>query len=171
MSDPAEMPASNVEATLSIAPLCFVMMPFREPFETYYSSIIRPAVVAASLDPKRGDSLFRPSPIVADIWRMIRDAKVLVADLTGTNANVFYELGLAHAIGKPVVLLAETMDDVPFDLRSLRILLYDKDHPSWGAKFGWRRRLKKVDSRQCDAAPSEAAEHDGRPAGADRRSI
>ncbi len=59
----------------------------------------------------RGDSLFLPTPIMGDIWKMIQDAKVVLAELTSKNANVFYELGLAHAIGKPVVLISETMQD------------------------------------------------------------
>jgi hypothetical protein len=82
---------------------CLVLMPFKEPFDTYFLSIIQPGVKSAELEPLRGDSLFRPSPIMADVWQMIQDSKVLVADLTEKNANVFYELGLAHAIGKPVV--------------------------------------------------------------------
>jgi hypothetical protein len=48
---------------------------------------------------------------------------------TGKNLNVFYELGLAHAIGKPIVLISESMDEVPFDLQSLRVVTYNKDHP------------------------------------------
>ena len=100
---------------------CFVLMPFKEPYDAYFATIIRPAVTAAGLEVVRGDSLFRPSPIMADVWRMIQDAKVLVAELTEKNANVFYELGLAHAVGKPVVLIAETLADVPFDLQSLRV--------------------------------------------------
>jgi len=47
---------------------------------------------------------------------------VLLADLTGKNPNVFYELGLAHALAKPVILIAETLDDIPFDLRALRVI-------------------------------------------------
>lgn len=97
--------------------------------------IFEPAVVAANLKPVRGDSLFRPSPIMADIWQMIQDAKVLVAELTQKNANVFYELGLAHALGKPVILVSETIEDVPFDLQPLRVILYDKSDPAWGAKL------------------------------------
>jgi len=112
-----------------------VLMPFKDPFDTYYHSIIQPAVTAARLDPQRGDSLFRPSPIMADVWRMIQDARVLVADLTEKNANVFYELGLAHAIGKPVVLIADNIGDVPFDLQPLRVILYDKNDPKWGAEL------------------------------------
>jgi hypothetical protein len=114
---------------------CFILMPFKEPFNTYYNSIIKPAVVAANLDPLRGDSLFRPSPIMGDVWTMIQEAKVLVAELTEKNANVFYELGLSHAIGKPVILLSETIDDVPFDLQPLRVVLYNKNHPAWGNKL------------------------------------
>lgn len=114
---------------------CFVLMPFKEPFNTYYVSIIKPAILVANLDPLRGDSLFTPTPIMGDIWRMIREAKVLVAEFTGKNPNVFYELGLGHAIGKPIVLISETMDDVPFDLRHLRVILYDKNDPAWGNKL------------------------------------
>ncbi|GAI10778.1 unnamed protein product, partial [marine sediment metagenome] len=54
---------------------------------------------------------------------------------TEKNPNVFYELGLGHAIGKPIVLISETMEDVPFDLRPLRVILYDKDDPAWGNKL------------------------------------
>lgn len=114
---------------------CLVLMPFKEPFDTYYLSIIKPAVTAAKLHSVRGDSLFRPSPIMADIWQMIQDSEVLVADLTEKNANVFYELGLAHAIGKPVVLISDNLADVPFDLQSLRVIIYDKNDPSWGSEL------------------------------------
>lgn len=117
----------------TLADTCFVLMPFKEPFDIYYSAIIEPAILAAHLEPLRGDSLFRPSPIMADVWQMIQDAKVLVAELTERNANVFYELGLAHAIGKPVILISETIVDVPFDLQPLRVLLYNKSDPAWGA--------------------------------------
>ncbi len=114
---------------------CMVLTPFKEPFDTYFLSIIKPAVTAANLEAIRGDSLFRPSPIMADVWKFIQDAKVLVADLTEKNANVFYELGLAHALGKPVVLLADNLADVPFDLQSLRVIIYDKNEPAWGAEL------------------------------------
>lgn len=110
-------------------------MPFKEPFDTYFSAIIKPAITSLRLVAQRGDSLFRPSPIMGDIWEMIQNTKVLLAELTGKNANVFYELGLAHAIGKPVVLLSETIDDVPFDLQPLRVILYDKDDPAWGLRL------------------------------------
>lgn len=112
---------------------CFVLMPFKEPFNAYFSKIILPAIEDCGLYAVRGDSLFRPSTIMDDVWGGIRASKVLIAELTERNPNVFYELGLAHALSKPVILISQSMDDVPFDLRSIRVILYDKDDPDWGA--------------------------------------
>ena len=129
------------------------MMPFKEPFDMYYTAIFKPAIEEAGLKPVRADDLFRLSVIVSDIWQMIRGAGVLLAELTTKNANVFYELGLAHALGKPVVLVSENMSDVPFDLQQLRVLLYDKDNPSWGDSF----TLEIVSSlKQTISEPIEA---------------
>lgn len=72
---------------------CMVLMPFKEPFDTYFQSIIKPAIHSAQLESVRGDSLFRPSPIMADVWQMIQNCKVLVADLTEKNATFFTNLG------------------------------------------------------------------------------
>jgi len=135
---------------------CFVMMPFKGPFNLYYNSIFKPAIKKANLDPVRADDLFRPSVIVSDLWQMIQDAKVLVSELTTKNANVFYELGLAHAIGKPVILVSETMDDVPFDLQQLRVLLYDKDDPAWGQKLceSMTKAITETLEHPVEAVPS-----------------
>lgn len=114
---------------------CFVLMPFSEPFETYYEAIFRPAVLNANLKITRADSLFASTPIMGDVWRFIQEADVLLAELTGRNPNVFYELGLGHAIGKPIVLVSETLADVPFDLQGLRVNGYDRTDPAWGAKL------------------------------------
>lgn len=111
---------------------CFVIMPFSGWFDDYYTTIYCPAISAAGLTPCRADDLYRPSTIVSDIWEYTCDAKLILADLSEKNPNVFYELGLAHALAKPAILLVETMDDVPFDLRALRILEYDKNDPNWG---------------------------------------
>lgn len=133
---PTRRKATTVKGTARKKKLkCFVMMPFKAPFDIYYETIYKPAIEKTELKPIRSDDLFRPSVIVSDIWQLIQKADAIVAELTTKNANVFYELGLAHAIGKPVVLVSETMDDVPFDLQQLRILLYDKDDPDWGGKL------------------------------------
>lgn len=112
--------------------ICFVIMPFGGWLDDYYQEIYRPAIEAAGLDPHRADDLFRPSTIVNDIWAYTKKARLVLADLSGKNPNVFYELGLAHALAKPAILVAESMDDVPFDLRALRVIVYDKNAPDWG---------------------------------------
>ena len=61
---------------------------------------------------------------MGDIWSAINAARIIVADCTGRNPNVMYEIGLAHAIGKYTILLAQSIRDVPFDLRHLRYIIY-----------------------------------------------
>lgn len=109
--------------------LCFVLMPFdkpearEKPFMRVYK-VIRSTVRKAGLKCKRADEIFGVKPIVQDIWESINKAALIIADLTGRNANVFYEAGLSHALPKKVILLAQTMDDVPFDVRHIRIIVY-----------------------------------------------
>lgn len=112
---------------------CFVISPFGGYYDRYFEEVYEPAVAAAGLHARRADDLYRPSAIINDIWSYVREAKLLLADLTGKNPNVFYELGLAHACSKPVVLLTQTIDDVPFDLRSLRIISYNLADPAWSS--------------------------------------
>ncbi len=111
---------------------CFVIMPFGSWFDSYYLEVYKPAIINAGLEPKRADDIYRPSTIVQDIWTYTKEAKIVLADLTGKNANVFYELGLAHSLAKPAILVTNSMDDVPFDLRALRVIEYNKNHCNWG---------------------------------------
>lgn len=112
---------------------CFVIMPFGGWYDQYYQAVFKPAISDAGLKPRRADDLYRPGTIINDIWSQTRDATVVLADLSTKNANVLYELGLAHAIGKPVVIVSESVDDVPFDLRALRVIEYDKNAHDWGS--------------------------------------
>jgi hypothetical protein len=114
---------------------CFVMMPFGEWFDRYYQEIYVPAIKDAGFEPVRADELFTTGSVVEQIWEQIEKAKLLLADLSGKNPNVFYELGLAHAAGQPVIFAAAQVDDVPFDLRHLRVIIYDIREPEWAAKL------------------------------------
>jgi hypothetical protein len=114
---------------------CFVLMPFGDWYDRYFKDIYIPATKEAGFEPVRADGLFSTGSVMEQIWEQIRKAKVLLADLTGKNANVFYELGLAHAESKPVVLVTGNLDDVPFDLRHLRVVVYDQREPNWGEKL------------------------------------
>lgn len=115
---------------------CFVMMPFAAPHGEYYSKIYKPAIEKAGLRPIRADTeIFGTGKIMDQIWSGIHSAKVLVAELTTRNPNVFYELGLAHALEKPVVLVCGNESDVPFDLKHIRVIYYDTSDPFWGNKL------------------------------------
>ena len=115
--------------------ICFIIMPFGTWFDHYYKQIYKNAILNAGLFPKRADELFTASTVIDDIWDLTKKAKIILADLTGKNPNVFYELGLAHALSKPALLVSESMDDVPFDLRHLRVITYDKNNEEWGKKL------------------------------------
>ncbi|QOY63877.1 hypothetical protein INQ40_00655 [Lysobacter sp. H21R4] len=115
---------------------CFVMMPFASPLGDYYSKVYKPAIEKAGLRPVRADAeIFATGKIMDQIWSGIHAAKVLVAELTSRNPNVFYELDLAHALEKPVVLICGNEMDVPFDLKHIRVIYYDTSDPFWGNKL------------------------------------
>ena len=83
----------------------------------------------------RADSdLYGAGKLVDQIWWGITSASILLAELTVRNANVLYELDLAYALHKPVVLICFKANeaDVPFDLHHVRVIYYDKDDPFWG---------------------------------------
>ena len=126
--------------------ICFVIMPFGGWQDDYYKKIYCTAIESAGLSPHRADDLFRPSTIVNDIWEYTKKAKIILAVLTDKNPNVLYELGLAHAIAKPAILVTETLDDIPFDLRALRVIEYDKNAPDWGdsLKYNIENAIKEV---------------------------
>jgi len=106
---------------------CFIVMPFGDQdLQVVYEDFVKPILVdGCNLHCERGDDVFGSNVIMEDILRSISAADVILADLTRKNANVFYEVGICHALGKPVLLLAQSIDDVPFDLRHRRVLLYD----------------------------------------------
>jgi hypothetical protein len=115
---------------------CFVMQPFAPPYGGYYETMFEPAIERSGLRSIRADAeIFGTGKVMDQVWRGIKSADVLVAELTTKNANVYYELGIAHALGKPVVLIASNESDVPFDLRHIRVIYYDMTDPFWGSKL------------------------------------
>jgi hypothetical protein len=106
-------------------PTAFVAMQFGEPYDSLYRSVIRPKAHALGFDVTRIDEVNRPGIIFQDIQKRIEDAKVVIAEITAPNQNVFYEVGYAHALNKPTILLAQRGKDLPFDIRSYRVIFYD----------------------------------------------
>ncbi|NMG43040.1 hypothetical protein GPA22_04765 [Aromatoleum toluvorans] len=105
-------------------PTAFVLMPFATEFDEIYDYLIRGSLAEAGFRVVRADDMLNQRNIIEDIVQAITQSDLVVADLSTANPNVYYELGLAHAFGKPVVLLAQDIDEVPFDLRSYRVLTY-----------------------------------------------
>jgi nucleoside 2-deoxyribosyltransferase len=81
-------------------------------------------VSSAGFNCKRADNLFGHN-ILNDIWLAINRAEVIIADITSRNPNVFYEIGIAHTIGKKVILLSQKKEDIPFDFLHYRHILYE----------------------------------------------
>lgn len=105
-------------------PRAFVIMPFAPEFTTIYTDIIKPALDEAGYEVSRADTDLNQERILRKIIKGITGAKLVVAELTSLNPNVLYELGLSHGLRVPTVLLAQSMEEVPFDLRSHNIQLY-----------------------------------------------
>ncbi len=111
--------------------LCFVLMPIKSQFDRLYRDKIKPTVEASGFKCLRADDIFSPMPILEDIWIHICKSRVIIADVTGRNPNVFYEMGIAHTLGKPIVILTQDKTDVPFDVAQFRYYVYSDDSYGW----------------------------------------
>ena len=103
--------------------LVAVMMPFAPQFDQVYETI-KAAVADAGMRCHRADDIWVNNHITEDIINLLWRARVVVADLTSKNANVFYETGIAHTLGRDTIQISQSMADVPFDLQTVRTLTY-----------------------------------------------
>ena len=106
-------------------PFIFVLMPFSKAFDDVYKFGIQGAANDVGAYASRVDEELFSEGILDRIFNQIAKADVLVADMTGRNANVFYEVGYAHGLGKIVVLITQSADDIPFDLKHRQHILYE----------------------------------------------
>jgi hypothetical protein len=105
-------------------PFAFVVMPFDNKFDDIYKLGIFEAAKLAGFYAERVDEQIFVENITDRIYNQISKADIIIADMTGRNANVFYEVGYAHGLNKMVLLLTQTKDDIPFDLVSLPHIIY-----------------------------------------------
>jgi hypothetical protein len=103
--------------------LVSVMMPFSADFNPVYTSL-QSAVQSVGMEAMRADDLWEHQFIIQDIVSLITRARVVICDCSGRNPNVFYEVGIAHSLGKEVILIAQSEADIPFDLRHIRYIRY-----------------------------------------------
>jgi hypothetical protein len=106
-------------------PFVFVLMPFSDEFLDVYESGIKQACEDAGVYCERVDDQKFDETILERIYNQIQVADIIVADMSGCNPNVFYEVGYAHALHKRVILLTKNVNDIPFDLRHHRHIVYD----------------------------------------------
>lgn len=107
-------------------PFCFVIMPFSEDLHFFYLYTRNHIERVHRMDCERSDAQVLTIPILEKINTYIRKADVIIADCTGRNANVFYELGIAHAHEKNVILITkDEVSDAPSDIRHFEFIRYD----------------------------------------------
>ncbi|WP_429103671.1 hypothetical protein [Aeromonas hydrophila] len=103
--------------------LASAMMPFDASFTAVYASI-KQAANNVGFDCKRADDIWEHASIIQDVVSLIDQSKVVICDCSGRNPNVFYEAGIAHTLGREVILITQSEYDIPFDLRHLRYIKY-----------------------------------------------
>lgn len=106
-------------------PFAFVLMPFSKEFDDAYELAIKPACELAGAYAERVDKQIFTGSILERVYNQISKADIIVADMSERNANVFYEVGYAHALGKPTILLTRSADDIPFDLKHYTHIVYN----------------------------------------------
>ncbi|SEM84760.1 hypothetical protein [Nitrosomonas marina] len=103
----------------------FVLMPFNDEFEDVYKMGIKETASAMDIKAERVDEQIYQEGILERIYRQIEIADIIIADMTGQNANVFYEVGYAHAKDKLCILITKETEDIPFDLKHHRHIVYN----------------------------------------------
>lgn len=108
----------------------FVVMPFGCLYDSVYSAI-QAACSKLGVECARADEIDQPGPIINQIFENLVDADCVVADISDKNPNVYYEVGAAHGIGKPAILLArgDAIRDLPFDIKHNRVVPYEVANP------------------------------------------
>jgi len=103
--------------------LASAMMPFAAVLKPVYKTI-QSACSTNDFDCQRADDIWDDSTVIQDVFSLIFRSYIVICDFTGKNSNVFYEAGIAHTLGKHVVPITQSADDVPFDLRHHRYIKY-----------------------------------------------
>jgi hypothetical protein len=134
----------------------FVVMPFAEALRPIYNDHIKPTALQLGLTCRRGDDFFTNGAIIQDIWNAIGNAGCVIADCTGRNPNVFYELGMAHTVGVPTVLITRDKGDTPFDVSHIRRIEYEYTPPGMAAfEKALTFTLKELFGKELNDAPSQ----------------
>lgn len=141
----------NRESTLP-KPFVFVLMPFDDEFSDIYKFGIKGAAEDVGAYAERVDEQIFTEGILDRIFTQISKSDVVVADMTGRNPNVFYEVGYAHALGKITLLLTQAVEDIPFDLKHRQHIVYGGKIDALRRDLGERLRWA-VEASRRDRSP------------------
>jgi len=133
-----------LHSEVEVQNLCFVIMPVNERSNRLFDFGIRPPIEATGMRCLRADSRFESVPAMLKIFDDILRAKIIIADITDSNANLYYELGLSHALKRHVILLRQKSDvppEVPFDLLGAHYVEYEL---TWGGEKILRDSIKDI---------------------------
>src|SRR6266446_2924699 len=108
----AVKPTFGVPGPVAAPAHLFVLMPFREELKPIFEKIIKKVAKKLMITARRADDIFTTHKVMTDVWADICSARVILADCTGRNPNVFYEIGLAHVVGKNVILTTQNRKDI-----------------------------------------------------------
>jgi len=117
---------------------CFLVMPFSATHSEALHACVKNACHAHGIHLVRGDDSLVPKDIVDHIWVCLNEADFVIADISGHNPNVYYELGIAHTLAKPVLLLTSQPDDIPFDVSTRGAIAYSSVD-----EVGWEQALEQ----------------------------
>jgi hypothetical protein len=126
-------------------PKAFVVMQFSSPFNELYQDVIKPICDEFKLKVLRADETYGPGLIIADITKEISESRIVIAEVSPLNSNVYYEVGYAHALNKPTILIAEKSVKLPFDVSPFRTLFYENSIAGKKqVEEGFRKHIKAV---------------------------
>jgi hypothetical protein len=125
-------------------PKAFMVMQFEADYDAVYNDVVKEVTKDYEITTIRGDEVSGPGLVISDIIREISESQLIIADITPTNANVYFEVGYALALGKPTILLARKGTILPFDVSAYRVLFYEDS-------IGGKKKLENGLRRHLDA--------------------
>lgn len=126
----------------------FIIMQFTTPYNELFTEVIKPICEKCNIEAIRADETYGPGHILSDIMQQINQAKFIIAEITPPNQNIFFEIGYAYALRKPIIFIADKSKDLPFDVSGFRVLFYENS-------ISGKKKIEDGLSRHIDAILTE----------------
>lgn len=132
-----------------VKPKAFVVMQFSSQYNDVYFEVTKKICHQENIDVIRIDEESGPGLIIQDMTRENHESKIIIAEISPANANVFYEVGFAHVLNKPTILTAEKETKFPFDVSPFRTLFYENSFDGKGKlEEGLKKHTKTILSQK-----------------------